>query len=218
MTDVPLKPQTEHEIQALAVFEPLVSGLGGMDVLVIGLHDGGFLADALASVGATASAIDSDAARVLAAREASLSRRAQPGVHCKRAPVINHFPLALWREKIEVHSHDAILSYLEVARLGDADAFFSILYRVLRTDGLAAVALPHPCFSVGAADYFGQAEQIADEGWLTPPTFHRSITGYVDAAAKAGFQLRGLSEHPGPSAAPHRAVLLLEFGKDKWAP
>jgi SAM-dependent methyltransferase len=213
------KASNEFERQALELYEPLITGWGGMDVLQVGLSEQGLLADCCAATECNVIAIDPDGNRVIKAREASKIRRNRAELDPKLKPTINQSSLSTLDEKFTPGSFDVALIHLELAREPYLESSLGTLYWLLRTDGIAAISFPHPCFNEQIKKHFEASDYMGEADWVPGKLYHRSLGAISDAADEIGFQLLRLREYQGPAGHRHaRSVILMELGKDKWAP
>lgn len=189
------------------IFERTLEEIGPIPVLVMGLPEGVPLAIRCAEQGATVACFDPEAKRVVAAREEiDAFRASSEGASLKGKITTNQGGFEALQEKFRPATFQVALVSGLLSRTSAWREALRALYWAMHPDGSLAITIPHPCFTSDSASYFSESDEV---GQL-------ALSTWLRAAGDIGFSLIDLREAEGLDSAP--PVLLLEFGKDKWAP
>jgi SAM-dependent methyltransferase len=204
------EPANAFEAQAAAAFDEAATGIGRLDVLVLGALDGGLTARIAGRDGAGVALVDNDAGRVKRAKTAS-------GEDLRVS--YSKAWLGDLRERADPGSFDMALSHLALAREENFEEAIAAIYPLLRTDCLFAFTLPNPYLDAPLEeDPLAPSRERPKgiEDWLDGPVFHRPIGELYLALRDAGFTLAAVRDFPGEPGRPETACLLFECGREKW--
>lgn len=180
----------------------LLGDVSGKRVLDLGCG-AGRNAIALARAGARTIAADEDAEQITAAR--GLIDEADVRVE------LHHTPLAELAF-LRADTIDAVVSVYALAGVADIGRVFRQIHRVLRTEHVFVLALPHPTFSLidpGAEDELRIQRSAFDAQpyGLDDPragTLSRTMSDYFVELARAGFRVDTVLEpRPANDGSPH---------------
>jgi len=205
-----LLPITAFESATLAGFSALLDGVGRLDVLVVGAYDGGLLAARAAANGADVILTDADADRVNVARYRA--QMSDTKIRVRGGSVTS------WGPMTDAATVDLILAPWALAMEQDIVATLDGLSRLMRTDALMAVLLPHPAVTIEADGYFSSGvKQPPLHGWIEHAWYHRTLGEWSDLLDGAGLLLQQIHEvAPEHGSPPAHSGLVLIAGKQKW--
>lgn len=201
------------EVNNPAFFE-LIGDVNGLRVLDAGCGDG-YHTRTLAKMGARMVGVDISDAMLATAREEE--RRAPLGIRYEQLSFAK-------LEGFDDASFDAVVSMMALMDAPDLAGSLASFARVLRSGGMFAFSVLHPCFmtrgfewtrdadgrrtKLAVSNYFDTSSDWIDRWHFSTagseavdfaiPRFHRTLSQYVNALVEAGFVLERIVE-PRPS-------------------
>ena len=191
--------------------ERLVGSGEGKRILELGCGDGGN-AIALARQGARVIVVDSSAARLATARNNAESADVRIEFH--------HADLADLAF-VRADQIDLCLAVYSLAEVADVSRVFRQVHRVLRTEALFVISLPHPAAIMTEADPEGEGarlrrtafdtSRVSIDGAPSPIEAHR-ITDVFTALGRSNFRVDALLEPKADATSAFSSPL------DEWIP
>lgn len=132
-------------------------------------------------------------------------------------PAIDYRQMAIEDIDFPADRFEVVLSSLAFHYVADIDTVFARVFACLAPGGAFVFSVEHPIFSARAAQdwHYGpqgerlhwpvddyQAEGVRHSQWLTGDVikYHRTLSTYLNAVMRAGFQITGIAEAPSPES------------------